>query len=82
MSLYRELKRRHVIRMAGVYLVGAWLIVQVAETVLPAFAVPAWVLRAVIIVLALGFVPAVGAVRKSLPRNRTSLMRPAWSIVR
>ena len=59
MSIYGELKRRHVIRMAGVYLVGAWLIVQVAETVLPAFAVPGWVLRAVIIVLALGFVPAV-----------------------
>ena len=32
---------------------GAWLLVQVAETVLPVFDVPAWVLRAVIIALAL-----------------------------
>jgi TolB-like protein/tetratricopeptide (TPR) repeat protein len=54
-----ELRRRNVIRMAGLYLVGAWLVVQVAETVLPAFDVPGWVLRAIIIVLALGFVPAV-----------------------
>lgn len=59
MSLFAELRRRNVIRMAGLYLVGAWLIVQVAETVLPAFDVPGWVLRAIIIVLALGFIPAL-----------------------
>ncbi|MGE4073117.1 MAG: hypothetical protein AB7E72_18265 [Lysobacterales bacterium] len=59
MSFLSELKRRNVIRMAGLYLVGAWLIVQVAETVLPAFEVPGWVLRAIIIVLAIGFVPAL-----------------------
>ena len=59
MSFLAELKRRNVIRMAGLYLVGAWLMVQVAETVLPAFDVPAWVLRAIIVVLALAFVPAL-----------------------
>ena len=37
-----ELKRRNVIRMAGLYLVGAWLLTQVASTVLPAFEVPTW----------------------------------------
>ena len=61
MSLLAELRRRNVIRVAGLYMVGAWLLVQVAETVLPVFDVPAWVLRAVIIALALGFVPAVVA---------------------
>ena len=54
-----QLKRRNVIRMAGLYLVAAWLLVQVAETVLPAFDVPGWVLRAVITLLALGFIPAL-----------------------
>jgi TolB-like protein len=58
-GLFAELRRRNVIRMAGLYLVGAWLIVQVAETVLPAFDVPGWVLRATIILLAIGFVPAL-----------------------
>jgi len=58
-SLLAELKRRNVIRMAGLYLVGAWLITQVSSTVLPTFDVPGWVLRALIIVLALGFVPAL-----------------------
>ena len=59
MSLLAELKRRNVIRMAGLYLVGAWLLVQVASTLFPAFGVPAWALRALVIVLALGFLPAL-----------------------
>ena len=59
MSLLAELKRRNVLRMAGLYLVGAWLLVQVAGTVLPMFEVPSWVARAIVILLALGFVPAL-----------------------
>jgi len=59
MRLVAELRRRNVFRMAGLYLVGAWLLTQVSSTVLPAFDVPSWVLRALIIVLALGFVPAL-----------------------
>jgi len=45
--------------MAGLYLVGAWLILQVAETLLPIFHTPDWVLQAMVVLLALGFVPAV-----------------------
>jgi adenylate cyclase len=59
MNFLAELKRRNVIRTAGLYLVGAWLLTQVASTVLPAFDVPAWALRALIIMLVIGFVPAL-----------------------
>ena len=61
MTLIRELQRRNVIRMAGLYLVGAWLLVQVAGTLLPWFAVSASVLRGLVLVLVLviGFVPAL-----------------------
>ncbi|HSC09346.1 MAG TPA: hypothetical protein VLC97_00100 [Rhodanobacteraceae bacterium] len=59
MRFFEELKRRNVLRMAGLYLVGAWLIVQVSSTVLPAFDLPSWGLRAVIVLLAIGFVPAM-----------------------
>ncbi|HZX92292.1 MAG TPA: hypothetical protein VFE67_16770, partial [Rudaea sp.] len=59
MSFLSELKRRNVIRMAGLYAVGSWLIVQVASTVFPAFDVPGWALRALIIVLVIGFAPAL-----------------------
>lgn len=59
MSLLAELRRRNVIRMAGLYLVGAWLITQVAGTVLPMFGAPEWVARTVVVLLAIGFVPAL-----------------------
>ena len=59
MNVLAELKRRNVIRMAGLYLVGAWLIVQVAATLLPVFDAPAWVMKLVVTFLAIGFVPAL-----------------------
>ena len=59
MSFLAELKRRNVIRMAGLYLVAAWLITQVAGTLLPMFDAPAWIARTVVIVLAIGFIPAL-----------------------
>src|SRR4026207_1634320 len=52
-----ELKRRNVIRMAGLYLVGAWLLTQVASTVLPMFGAPEWLPRSVVTLLAIGFIP-------------------------
>jgi len=54
-----ELKRRNVIRMAGLYMVGAWLILQVSETLLPIFDTPGWVLKALVYVLAIGFLPVL-----------------------
>ena len=59
MSFLAELRRRNVIRMAGLYLVGAWLVTQVAGTVLPMFGAPEWVARSVVILLAIGFLPAL-----------------------
>jgi TolB-like protein/Tfp pilus assembly protein PilF len=56
---FGELKRRNVIRLAGLYLVGAWLLVQVAGTVLPMFGAPEWLPRTIVVLLAIGFVPAV-----------------------
>ena len=58
-NFFTELKRRNVIRFAGLYLVGSWLLVQVASTVLPMFGAPEWLPRSVVILLALGFLPAL-----------------------
>src|SRR5438445_6191814 len=58
-SFFAELKRRNVIRVAGLYLVGAWLVVQVAGTVLRMFGAPEWLPRTIGVLLATGFVPAV-----------------------
>ena len=35
MSFYSELKRRNVLRVGAAYAVVAWLLIQIAETVLP-----------------------------------------------
>ena len=58
-NFFAELKRRNVIRMAGLYLVGAWLLVQVAGTVLPMFGAPDWLPRSIVILLTIGFLPAL-----------------------
>src|SRR5207237_911443 len=58
-SFFAELRRRNVIRFAGLYLVGSWLLVQVASTVLPMFGAPEWLPRSIVILLALGFLPAL-----------------------
>jgi adenylate cyclase len=58
-NFFTELKRRNVIRAAGLYLVGAWLLVQVASTVLPMFGAPDWLPRSIVILLVIGFVPAL-----------------------
>src|SRR5437773_9150473 len=58
-NLFAELKRRNVIRFAGLYLVGAWLLVQVAGTVLPMFGAPDWLPRSIVILLVMAFGPAL-----------------------
>jgi len=58
-SFLTELKRRNVIRTAGLYAVGAWLIVQVTGTVLPMFGAPEWLPRSVVVILAVGLLPVL-----------------------
>jgi TolB-like protein/Tfp pilus assembly protein PilF len=59
MLLYKELKRRNVFRVAIAYLAGAWVLTEVAGTLFPLFGIPDWVVRFVVIMFALGFVPAL-----------------------
>jgi TolB-like protein/lipoprotein NlpI len=59
MSLYGELKRRNVIRVAVAYLIGSWLLVQLAGIAFPFFGLPDWSIRLLYIALALGFLPAL-----------------------
>jgi TolB-like protein len=59
MSLLRELQQRNVIRVATAYVVTAWLIIQVIETIFPAFGFGDEAIRIAVILLGIGFVPAV-----------------------
>ena len=59
MSLFSELKRRNVFRVATAYIVASWLIIQVIETIFPVFGFSDGAIRLVITLLAIAFVPAL-----------------------
>jgi TolB-like protein len=59
MSLFAELKRRNVIRVAIAYAIVAWVTAQVAEFAFENFGAPDWVLKSVVVVLLLGLPLAV-----------------------
>jgi serine/threonine-protein kinase len=55
MGLVSELRRRNVLRMAVLYVVAAWLIMQVAEVVIGLAELPGWIGIAILALLAVGF---------------------------
>ena len=57
LSLYQELKRRNVFRVGAAYVVTAWLLIQVTETISPLFGFDDSPARIAVVVLAIGFIP-------------------------
>jgi TolB-like protein len=58
-NFFAELKRRNVYKVAVAYIVVAWLGLQAASILLPTFEAPSWVMKALVVIIALGFVFAV-----------------------
>jgi class 3 adenylate cyclase/tetratricopeptide (TPR) repeat protein len=58
-TLYDELKRRRVFRVATAYAVIAWLVAQVADLTVDALFLQAWITRTVIVLAILGFPIAI-----------------------
>jgi len=58
-SFLSELKRRNVLRVGAAYIVTAWLVVQVAETLFPVYGLSDAAVRLVVNVLAVGLVPVL-----------------------
>ena len=59
MSLFNELKRRNVFRVAIAYVVVAWLVTQVLQLVFESFGTPEWVMKTVLVLMAMGLVFAL-----------------------
>lgn len=59
MSVIEQLKQRNVFRVAALYLVGAWLILQVTDVLSGVFQLPPSLMTIVASVLAIAFVPAL-----------------------
>jgi TolB-like protein len=58
-NFFAELKRRNVYKVAVAYAVIAWLLIQAASILLPTFEVPPSVMKAFVVIIALGFVVAL-----------------------
>jgi adenylate cyclase len=58
-SILSELKRRHVFRVAALYLIAAWLLLQVAELLFGLLELPSWTGKFILGLLVLGFPPVV-----------------------
>jgi len=59
MTLFEELKRRKVFRVAGTYAVVAWILMQIGEVTFPALKIPEWVMSTLVVVLLSGFPIAI-----------------------
>jgi TolB-like protein/Flp pilus assembly protein TadD len=55
----RELRRRHVFRVAAAYAVVGWLLIQIATQVFPFFHIPDWAVRLLVLLVLAGFPVAV-----------------------
>ena len=54
-NFFAELKRRNVYKVAVAYAVAGWLIAQIATQIFPFLEIPNWVIRLVIVLIAIGF---------------------------
>ena len=54
-TFWSELRRRKVVRVAVVYIIVAWLLIQIAEVIFEPLQLPDWSLTLVIVLAALGF---------------------------
>jgi TolB-like protein len=59
MTFFGELKRRNVVRVGAAYVALSWLVIQVVETLFPLFGLSGAAARLVVIVLAIGLLPAL-----------------------
>jgi hypothetical protein len=55
-NFFTELKRRNVYKVGVAYAVVSWLLIQAASILLPTFDLPAWGMKVLIVVVALGFI--------------------------
>jgi len=59
MSFFNELKRRNVFKVGIAYAVGTWVLIQIADILLDNFGAPPWVMKSLVLVLAIGFFVAL-----------------------
>ncbi|MGA9575292.1 MAG: hypothetical protein WBS20_15235, partial [Lysobacterales bacterium] len=59
MGFFEELKRRNVFRVGIAYAIASWLLLQLSDILVPLLNLPDSVQRVVLLLLIIGFVPAL-----------------------
>jgi adenylate cyclase len=59
LSFFHELKRRNVFKVGAAYIVVSWLVAQVLQLVFESFGTPDWVMKTVLVLMAVGLVFAL-----------------------
>lgn len=54
-TFFRELKRRNIYKVASVYAIAGWLIIQICAVTFPHLNVPSWMITSIIIIVLVGF---------------------------
>src|SRR6187200_3395888 len=69
-GFFEEVQRRKVYRVAAAYIIAAGFIIQIGSAVFPAWELPNWAFRLVVVLLLVGF--PIAAVRDLKVISRTS----------
>ena len=59
MALLGEMRRRNIFKVSLAYAIVSWLIVQIADVILPVFNAPQWIMQVLVLMLILMFPIAV-----------------------
>ena len=59
MSLFKELKRRNVLKVAIAYAVSTWILLQLTDVLTQILGLPEWAPKLILLMLLVGFVPAL-----------------------
>jgi TolB-like protein/lipoprotein NlpI len=59
LSLFKELKRRNVFKVAIAYAITTWVLLQLADTLTQILELPDWAPKLILLLLVIGFVPAL-----------------------
>ena len=77
-SFFGELKRRNVYKVAVAYAIVGWLAIQIATQVFPFLEIPNWIVRLVIVVVAIGF-PIALVIAWAFELTPEGLKRIGWA---
>jgi len=55
LKFWYEMRRRHVLRIAGIYFAAGWLLIEIMASVLPVFEAPLWIAKTFTFIIVLMF---------------------------